>query len=699
MSYDGSFLSPIAEKDTLYGKIIDDPYRFMEDVTDTTVLKWYKDQSKYAHSILSRIKGRNSVVALQDSFNNNNDVKISYLNITDNDKYFYVKTNHNTNGKLFFRNGFVGEEILLFNPEDYKDGYTINYVQPNWDGTIVVIGMTKNDSEIGEIKIIDVLSKELFTETISNCWPSALGGVRWLDNKRFTYEYIPITDKASKDFLLNIETKQHIVGEDSTKDKVIFSKKNNPEITIKKEEFPEVGPKDKNRKYVFANVSGASYYADYYYSYYEQLNSGKIAWTPLYSRNDLIKRFYVAGDSMVFLTSKDAENFKICKTSIKKTNYQTSQILVKEDPSAVITDFALTSNGLFFVKTKNGVDSKLFKLMGTQIAEIPLPKKAGSINLSSKGSKYPDLWVKITGWTSQSDTYKYEDKNGKFIPHKLYPGAGYKEYLKDIVVEEIEVSNNGVNVPLSIIYKKGTKLDGSSRAFMRAYGAFGYSMEPALNYYLLHWVNQGGIYAEAHVRGGGEKGNEWYLGGYKDTKDNSWNDLIACSEYLIEKKYTAPKKLVISSGSGGGVVIGNAIVERPELFEAAVVRVGVFNTLRSEFGPNGKNLSREFGTVNDSLEFQALLKMDSYNKIKSGTKYPAVYLTAGLNDSRVAVWQPGKFAARLQETSNSGNPTLLSVNFSGGHGFDASTETTENEIADIISFALWQTGHPDFQLE
>src|SRR5690606_21291164 len=115
-------------------------------------------------------------------------------------------------------------------------------------------------------------------------------------------------------------------GEDSTKDKVIFSKKNNPEITIKKEEFPEVGPKDKNRKYVFANVSGASYYADYYYSYYEQLNSGKIAWTPLYSRNDLIKRFYVAGDSMVFLTSKDAENFKICKTSIKKTNYQTSQI-------------------------------------------------------------------------------------------------------------------------------------------------------------------------------------------------------------------------------------------------------------------------------------------------------------------------------------------------------------------------------------
>ena len=133
------------------------------------------------------------------------------------------------------------------------------------------------------------------------------------------------------------------------------------------------------------------------------------------------------------------------------------------------------------------------------------------------------------------------------------------------------------------------------------------------------------------------------------------------------------------------------------MFAAAIIRVGIFNTLRSEFAPNGKNLIREFGTVSDSLEFKYLLEMDAYYKIKKNIEYPAVYLTAGLNDSRVVVWQPGKFAAKLQESTSSNMPILLSVNFDGGHGFDASKETKDEELANLLSFAFWQTGHPDFQ--
>ena len=140
-------------------------------------------------------------------------------------------------------------------------------------------------------------------------------------------------------------------------------------------------------------------------------------------------------------------------------------------------------------------------------------------------------------------------------------------------------------------------------------------------------------------------------------------------------------------------------MERPDLYSSAFIRVGVFNTLRSEFAVNGKNLSGEFGTINDPIEFKSLLEMDAYHKIKKGESYPAVYLTAGLNDSRVTVWQPAKFAARLQESSSSSNPILFSVNFNGGHGVNASQQTKDKELVDLLSFALWQTGHPDYQLE
>jgi len=216
---------------------------------------------------------------------------------------------------------------------------------------------------------------------------------------------------------------------------------------------------------------------------------------------------------------------------------------------------------------------------------------------------------------------------------------------------------------------------------------------------LLHWVNNGGVFAVAHVRGGGEKGEQWYKGGYKQTKPNTWKDFIACTEYLIDNKYSSPENIATYSSSGGGVLIGNAIVERPDLYKVAIVRVGLFNMLRSEYGPNGKNLTREFGTVSNPDEFQYLLEMDAYNKVQKGVKYPAVFLTAGLNDSRVPAWHAGKFAAKLQESTASDNPILLFVDEKGGHGLTGSKDKKNEELANILSFAFWQTGHPDYQIE
>ena len=525
-----------------------------------------------------------------------------------------------------------------------------------------------------------------------------MGGVRWLpDDSGFTYEFIPETDKNTDAYLLNVETILYSLSSQGNRKKIIFSKEKNPEIGMKSEDFPEVNFKAENSTYMFANIAGASYYADYYYAPINKIKDDNISWKVLYKKEDLVKNFQLSDDNIIFSTSKEAPNGKICRISLKNPNINEFETLVEEDSNAVISDFTLTSEGLFYVKTKNGVSSKLYQLKENRENEIRLPGAFGFINLKSKGEKYSDLWIETEGWASKKERYRFDFSTNTFEVENLSEEIENNN-LNDVVIEEIEIiSHDGVKVPLSIIYKKGTKKTGNNSLLINAYGAYQWVNRPHVYPYLEEWINNNGIYAVAYVRGGGEKGESWYRGGFKKTKFNSWKDLIACTEYLINEKYTSKEKMSAWGGSAGGITIGRAITERPDLFAAAVIRVGMFNMVRSEFGSNGKNNIKEFGTVKDSIEFKALLEMDAYHHIKKGVEYPAIYLTAGMNDSRVPAWQPAKFAARLQANSGSNNPILLDVDFEGGHGFEASAEKKDQELAKIMTFLFWQTGHPDYQ--
>lgn len=686
--------------DTYFKEEITDPYRYMENVSDTIILKWYKKQTELTKSKIDKISNRKKLIDLQKEIEKRDTNNISLLTITDNDKYFYLKKNKTTKLiQLIYKDGLKGEEQILLNPKEIKEKVTINYINPSWDGTNIAIGITKNDLEIGEIIVLDILKKKLYKETLKNCWPTALGGVRWLpDNSGFTYEYIPEINKSSQNYLLHIKTLLHKLGEKQKEDKIIFSKENNPEIKFGEEDFPEVSFKKGKSQYMFASVLGVNDYGDFYYAKNKAIHTKKIKWKKLFKAKDLVLNFYIEGDNIIYLTAKGAENFKICKTSLLQPKFENPEELVAEDLEFVITDFTLTKEGVYFVRTKNGVEAKLYLVKtNKQIVEIGIPKKSGYITVQSKGSGYSDLWVKTESWVFENKYYNYNYKKDEFIEQEYLSKPEYKE-LKNAIIKEIEVtSHDGVKVPLSIIYNKGTKLNGKNRVLIHVYGALGISLNPSVDNYLLNWINEGGVYAIAHIRGGGEKGNDWYKGGFKKTKPNSWKDLISCATYLIENKYTTSDKMAISSGSGGGVVIGRAITERPDLFAVALVRVGIFNTLRSEFAPNGKNLSKEFGTVKDSLEYKYLLEMDAYQHMNKGEKYPAIYLTGGINDSRVVVWQPAKFAAKMQSATTSNKPVLLSVDFEGGHGYNATSDKKIIETANILSFALWQTGHPEFQ--
>jgi prolyl oligopeptidase len=206
------------------------------------------------------------------------------------------------------------------------------------------------------------------------------------------------------------------------------------------------------------------------------------------------------------------------------------------------------------------------------------------------------------------------------------------------------------------------------------------------------WLERGGVYAVAHVRGGGEKGEAWHLAGQKLNKPNTWRDLIDCAEYLVKKGYTSPGRLGGEGGSAGGITIGRAVTERPDLFAAALFDVGALDALRSEFTMNGVPNIPEFGTVTDPDGFKGLLEMDTYQHVKDGVKYPAVMLSHGINDPRVNPWESAKTCARLQAATTSGRPILFRVDYHAGHGIGSTRQQMLEGTADRYAFLLWQMG-------
>jgi prolyl oligopeptidase len=269
---------------------------------------------------------------------------------------------------------------------------------------------------------------------------------------------------------------------------------------------------------------------------------------------------------------------------------------------------------------------------------------------------------------------------------------------KDFVSEERRATApDGTQIPLSIVYKKGTRLDGSNPTALIGYGAYGDVWKPGFSRRNSEWIERGGILAVAHVRGGGEFGEAWHLAGQKLTKPNTWRDFIACAQYLIDHKYTSTPRLGIWSQSAGGVLIGRSVTERPDLFAAAVDGVPVSDAVRFETGEGGPVNTHEFGSVATEDGFKGLYEMSAYAHVKQGTDFPAIMVTAGANDPRVDPWQGAKMAARLEAANAGAKPILFRVNYDAGHGLTDTVSQQVSDWTDIFTFFLWQFGDKDFQ--
>jgi prolyl oligopeptidase len=301
------------------------------------------------------------------------------------------------------------------------------------------------------------------------------------------------------------------------------------------------------------------------------------------------------------------------------------------------------------------------------------------------------VYLATTAWTAAPRILRYDAASNTASDTGWLPPSSVD--FSEIEAEEVEApAPDGERIPLSIIHRKGLARDGSHPTLLIGYGSYGISLPPFFMPQMLAWYERGGVMAIAHMRGGGEKGDQWHQAGRLLNKENTIGDFIACAEYLVSEGYTQPGLLAGEGGSAGGIPSGGALVRRPDLFAAMVMRVAITNALRAELTENGPPNVMEFGSATTEDGFNGLLIIDSYQRVRDGTAYPAVLLTSGANDPRVVVWMAMKMAARLQVATSSDKPILLRLEEQGGHGMGSTRQQEDAELADKLAFLLWQFG-------
>lgn len=692
-------IAPQPVTEIFFGHAVTDPYRNLENLADPQVKAWYKGQAAYARSALEAIPGRRKLLEKMHDLDARVTQRVWNMCIADNDRRFYFKMLPSDEApKIYWRQHFTGLEHLLFDPAAFRQDslhYAISFMVPNFDGSRLAIGVSANGSECSEILVLDVETGRFFPETIDRVWDV---GLSWLpDGQSFFYNRIKSADVHQADRALDSKALLHRVGSDPATDREVFSRVNNPEWGLQPVDDPEV-EYDPSSGYLLALIQTVDSRQNVLIAPLSELNQPKIRWRRLFQPSDEVHDFAMTDKEVYFLSAKDAPNFRLLKTALEHPDITNAQVVVPETDESKEYLF-MTSAGPIFTTSRHGIEAHLYHLpWGEKTAEeIALPFAAGTVFAQTKGFHFPQAWVGVSGWTHDLERYRLDLSSRKFVREQLTMEARYPEY-NDLVVEEVMVkAQDGVAVPLSLIYKKGLRRDGSAPVLMGGYGAYGITSRAGFDPFRLLWTLEGGIVAIAHVRGGGELGETWHKAGMKSTKPNSWKDLIACARFLIDQRYTAALKISIQSGSAGGVLVGRAMTERPDLWAAVLPEVGCLNPMRQEFSANGPTNIPEFGSVSDSTECLALLEMDSYHHLSKGTPYPATFITAGMNDPRVDAWQPGKFAARLQAATASGKPVLFLTDFEGGHGLGDRKSQWLEKVANALAFGLWQSGVPGFQ--
>lgn len=687
---------PVREvTDTYFGTAVPDPYRYFENLKDPEVAALMKAQAEHTRATLDRLPLRETLLKEITTYGDANVARVYGVQVNGDAVYFYKRLPDENIAKLYVREGVAGKDRLLVDPDvagGSKEAHAaIDWFSPSMDNKYLAYGLSLGGSEESVLHVVELATGRETGELITR---ARFGPPSWTRDHRLLYNRLQATLPGAPptDKYLQSRVYLHTLGDDPDKDVPMLGAGVTPGVDIDPKALPFIAIVPGSDHAFGLVVNGVQRELTLYLAPIETLASGKPAWKKLIDTRDQVTDFAVFANTMYLLSHQGASRFQVLKLPLAAPAMDKAEVVVPAS-EAVITGIAPAQDALY-VRRMNGSISDLLRLPytpGAKPVAVPLPYEADISSLAAD-VRVPGVIFETSGWTRFGGFYAYDPRAAKVSDTRLQPPGPY-DNPDDLVSTEVKVtSHDGTLVPLSIIHRKGLKLDGSNPTLLYGYGAYGISQTPFYRPTWLPWFQRGGVLAVAHVRGGGEYGEDWHQAGYKLTKPNTWKDAIASGEWLIANGYTSSARLSIMGGSAGGIFVGRSITERPDLFGAAIDEVPMSDVVRSEFAANGPPNIPEFGSVATEDGFKGLYAMSAYHWVRNGTKYPAVLVTTGFNDPRVDAWQAAKMAARLQAASASGKPVLLRVDYDAGHGIGSTKKQGYEERADILAFLLWQAG-------
>jgi prolyl oligopeptidase len=689
--------APVAKQilvtDTYFGTTVVDPYRWME-AKGPDLLAYLKAQNDRTRAVLDSIPGHATIEArlkqLLDTTVASSGVVVHH------GTYFYEKTPSGANSaKLYVRS--IGVERVLVDPDAMSGAHqAISYFVPSDDGTRVAFGLAAGGSESATLHVVDVATGAMLPDTADR---ADFGVTAWSDDGTAFYylkrQEIPAGGSPLMKYL-NVRTYRHVIGQPGSSDTAVFGAGINPGVTIPPTSFAALTLSPESPFLGGVVINGVDRFITVYAAPKNALNGdpASIPWRLVIRPEDKVTNAGFHGSTVYAMTAKNAPRYKVVKFDVGSSIAQATDVIPAG--TRVIDNVATASDALYVQSRQDGL-GRMTRVAydGTQ-TEIPLPVNGTISGLTTEYDR-PGFLLQLQSWTTSPLWYAYDPATGILADTKL--DAPSPVDYSGVVAEEVKVTaSDGTAIPLSIVHRRDMHRNGANPTLLYAYGSYGISTDPGFSASRLAFLERGGVLAYAHVRGGGEYGEEWHLAGKDANKMNTVTDFIACAKWLEDQNYTSPAKLGARGGSAGGITMGGAIDRAPSLFAAVLDEIPVSDQLRIEFTPNGPPNIPEFGTVTTAQGFKNLYATSPVQHVVKGTKYPAVMLTTGINDPRVDPWQAAKMAATLQAATTSSRPILLRVDYSGGHGLIGGDRNQAADLtADEFTFLLWQFGDPAFQ--
>jgi len=675
--------------DLYHGKRVEDPYRWLEDGTSPEVREWTATQSQRTRDYLDALPVRAKLHSRLEAYISASSPRYYSLAVAAGEVFALYFDPKQQQPLLRVLGANLDPErartVLDPNMLDPSGATAIDWFVPSPDGKLVAVSLSQGGSEDGTLHVFDTATGAQVGAAIQRVnFPTAGGDLAWHpDGRGFWYTRYPGEERPEADRHFYLQVYDHRLGDDPARDAPVFGDSLPKIAEIQLDYSTEAGA----LLVSVQNGDGGEF------AHFVSRPDGSFVQVTRFE--DGVDYAAFGPDRALYLVSeRDAPRRQILKLPPGVTELAKAVTLVPQGEDALPIDFFHEGPLCFagdhmYVRYMAGGPTRLraFDLDGKPAGEIALPDVAAVNECEALGD---DLLYRVETYLEPERFYRLS--HGRSQPTSLFSTSPVR--FADVeVVRTYATSRDGTRVPVNIIRKKGLKLDGSHPTLLYGYGGYGVNQTPRfLGGSLRAWFDGGGVFAIANIRGGGEYGEEWHRNGMLLRKQNVFDDFIAAAELLLNENYTRPARLAIRGGSNGGLLVGAALTQRPDLFRAVVAQVAILDMLRVELDPNGEFNITEFGTVKDPAQFRALRAYSPYHHVRMGVKYPAVFLSTGENDGRVNPANSRKMAARLQAATTSGLPVFLVTTGAAGHGQGSALSVRIDQMADYLAFLFDQLG-------